>query len=74
MLAFHTVNKFANLSRNVLNCLAGMVAEDVDNELVGARLQQLDDGVVERVLVLLQPSRHVVGHRARVVNCIRKTE
>ena len=45
-----------------------MVAEHVDNEPVGAGLEQLYDGVVERVLVLLQPAGHIVGHGASIVH------
>lgn len=49
-------------------CLARMVSENVDDEPVGARLEQLDDGIVERVLVLLQPAGNVVGYCTRVVH------
>jgi len=45
-----------------------MVSEDLDCEGVGGLLELVDDGVVERILVLLKPASQVVGHSASVVN------
>ena len=42
--------------------LSRVIGEDVRGELVGALLELIDDGVVQRVLVLLQPADQVVGH------------
>ena len=39
-----------------------MVSEDVLRQLVGALLELIDDSVVQRILVLLQPPDQVVGH------------
>ena len=54
--------------RVLLPALARVFPEDVDGQGVGARLEQLHDGVVERVLVLFQPVGQVVGHGAGVVD------
>jgi hypothetical protein len=40
----------------------------VDDEPVAAGLEQLDDCVVERVLILLQPAGHVVADGPRVMD------
>ena len=48
--------------------LAGVVAEAVDDQVVGARLHQLHHGVIQGVLVLLQPPGDVVGDGACVVD------
>ena len=42
--------------------LARVVGEDVLGQLVGALLELVHHGVVERVLVLLQPADQVVRH------------
>ena len=48
--------------------LARVVAPQVDEQDArGGRLHQLDHGVVDRVLVLVQPSGDVVGHDAGIV-------
>lgn len=41
--------------------LARMVSEDLNQQLVGALLKLVDDGVVKRVLVLLKPASDVVA-------------
>ena len=45
-----------------------MVSKDVNDQLVGAVLEDVDDRVVQRVLVLLQPAGQVVGDRSGVVD------
>ena len=42
-----------------------MVGEDLADQRVVALLELVDDGVVERILVLLQPVGDVVGHLRR---------
>lgn len=39
-----------------------MISPDLNNQLVGALLEQVDDGVVEGILVLLEPAAKIVGH------------
>ena len=53
----------------LLPALAGMVLEGSPDEAVGPRLEELNDSVVERILVLLQPAGHIVGHSSSIVNC-----
>ena len=45
-----------------------MVSEAGNSQGVGSILDHLDNGVIERILVLLQPSGQVVGHGGGVVN------
>ena len=42
--------------------LAGVVGEDLHCQRVGALLELVHHGVIERVLVLLEPAGQVVGH------------
>merc|ERR1719412_1838141 len=51
-----------------LQRLAGMILETPDQQLVATVLHELDNGVVERILVLLQPARQVVGDGGGVVD------
>merc|ERR1719192_1635334 len=51
-----------------LQGLARVVLEALDGKGVASILDQLDDGVVEGILVLLQPSGQVVGHGGGVVD------
>merc|ERR550539_1077955 len=51
-----------------LQGLTGVVSEALDGHGVAAVLDHLDDGVVERILVLLQPAGQVVGHDGGVVD------
>ena len=39
-----------------------MVGEDLLDELVGTLLELVDDGVVQGILVLLEPASDVVRH------------
>ena len=48
--------------------LARMVSKDVDDQLVGAVLEDVNNGVIERVLVLLQPPGQVVGDRSGIMD------
>ena len=48
--------------------LAGMVLEALNGQRVAAVLDQLNNGVIEGILVLLQPSSQVVGHSGGVVD------
>merc|ERR1719510_1883384 len=48
--------------------LSGVVAETFNRQLVAAVLDELDDGVVEGILVLLQPAGQVVGDGGGVVD------
>ena len=48
--------------------LAGVVLETLNSQLVAAVLDQLNDGVVEGILVLVQPSCQVVGDGGGVVD------
>merc|ERR1719323_1861533 len=48
--------------------LARVVLEALDGEGVSSVLDQLDDGIVEGILVLLQPSSQVVGDGGGVVD------
>merc|ERR1711963_1052256 len=51
-----------------LQGLAGMISEALDHQSVTAVLDHLDDGVVERILILLQPAGQVVGDGGGVVD------
>merc|ERR1719430_612408 len=51
-----------------LQRLARVVLEALDGQGVATVLDQLDNGVVEGILVLLQPSGQVVGHGGGVVD------
>merc|ERR1719412_306673 len=51
-----------------LQGLAGVVSETLDHEGVASILDQLDDGVVEGILVLLEPSGQVVRDSGGVVD------
>lgn len=42
--------------------LAGVIREDILDELVGTLLELVDDSVVQGILVLLEPASNVVGH------------
>lgn len=42
--------------------LSGISGEDLDEQFVGALLELIDDSVVQRVLVLLQPTGDVVWY------------
>lgn len=55
----------ASLAASVTG-LTRMVSEDLDQQFVGGFLVLVDDGVVQRVLVLLQPSSDVVWYLSRV--------
>ena len=48
--------------------LAGVILEALNGQLVATVLDQLNNGVVEGILVLLQPSSQVVGHSGGVVD------
>merc|ERR1719330_392149 len=58
-----------------LHGLARVVSEAGDGKRVAAILDHLDNGVIERILVLVEPSSQVVGHGGGVVYngkvCIR---
>merc|ERR1712242_70051 len=45
-----------------LQGLSGMVSEALDCQSVASILDKLNNGVIERILVLLQPASQVVGH------------
>lgn len=49
-------------SRGGFSGLSGMVGEDLDQQFVAAFLELVNDGVVQRILVLLKPSGDVVRH------------
>merc|ERR1719362_2219543 len=51
-----------------LQGLTGVVSEAGDGHGVASVLDHLDDGVVERILVLLQPAGQVVGHDGGVMD------
>merc|ERR1712073_240449 len=51
-----------------LKRLAGVVSEAGNGQGIGAILDQLDNGVVQRILVLVQPSSQVVRHGGGVVD------
>merc|ERR1719412_2956678 len=51
-----------------LQGLTGVVSEALDGHGVASVLDHLHDGVVERILVLLQPAGQVVGHGGGVVD------
>merc|ERR1719264_1040977 len=51
-----------------LKGLARVILEALNSQLVAAVLDELNDGVVEGILVLLQPSRQVVGDGGGVVD------
>merc|ERR1719153_1755513 len=51
-----------------LQGLAGVILEALDGQRVATVLDQLNDGVVEGILVLLQPSSQVVGDSGGVVD------
>ena len=55
----------------LLPALAWMVLEGSVDEAVGPRLEEFNHSIVERVLVLLQPTSHVIGDSSRIVNYIR---
>ena len=59
---------FSDIISVRIRILSGMIGEDVDDQAVGAALEELDDGVVHRVLVLLQPTRQVVRYSSSVVD------
>ena len=51
-----------------LQGLAGVVSEALNSHGVATILDHLDDGVVERILILLQPAGQVVGDGGGVVD------
>merc|ERR1712073_284192 len=51
-----------------LKRLAGVVSKASNGQGIGAILDQLDNGVVQRILVLVQPSSQVVRHGGGVVD------
>merc|ERR1711971_1463839 len=51
-----------------LKRLARVVSEALNGESIATILDQLHNGVIERILVLLEPSSQVVGHGGGVVN------
>ena len=49
--------------------LTGVVGVDLAHQGTGLRLlEQVDDGVVDGVAVLVEPTSDVVGHSAGIVN------
>lgn len=46
---------------------SSVIGEDFDEQLVGSVLELVDDAVVERILVLLEPSGDVVRHGSGVM-------
>merc|ERR1719458_1527582 len=67
----HSLAALALLPVLVLGSLQGLarvILEALDGQLVAAVLDQLNNGVVEGILVLLQPSSQVVGHSGGVVD------
>ena len=48
--------------------LAGMISKDGLDEFVGALLELVDDGVVEGILVLLEPSSKIVRYSTGVMD------
>ena len=42
--------------------LARMIGEDLVHQLVGSLFELVDDSVVQRILVLLQPAGNIVRH------------
>merc|ERR1719412_3519806 len=51
-----------------LKRLAGVVSEASNGQGIGAILDELDNGVVQRILVLVQPSSQVIRHGGGVVD------
>merc|ERR1719210_1913819 len=51
-----------------LQGLAGMVSEALDGQSIATILNKLNNGVIERILVLLKPASQVVGDSGGVVN------
>merc|ERR1719150_1182028 len=51
-----------------LQRLAGVVSEALDSKRVATVLDELNNGVIERILVLLQPASQVVGDSGGIVN------
>merc|ERR1719150_2567060 len=51
-----------------LQGLAGMVSEALDGQSIATVLDELNNGVIERILVLLEPSSQVVGDSGSVVD------
>merc|ERR1719312_441576 len=51
-----------------LKRLSRVISESSDHQGVASVLDHLDDGVVERILVLLKPSGKVIGDSCGVVN------
>merc|ERR1712223_1123395 len=51
-----------------LQRLAGVVSEALDGQSVASILDELNNGVIERILVLLQPASQVVGDSGGVVD------
>merc|ERR1719410_1762185 len=51
-----------------LKRLSRVVSEALNHQRVASILDHLDNGVIERILVLLEPSSQVVGHGGGVVN------
>jgi len=47
--------------------LAGVIGEDLDQQLVLRLLELVDNGVVQGILVLLQPTGDVVGHTTGIM-------
>merc|ERR1719400_1534556 len=67
----HSLAALALLPVLILGSLQGLarvILEALDGQLVAAVLDQLNNGVVEGILVLLQPSSQVVGHSGGVVD------
>merc|ERR1712079_696756 len=51
-----------------LQRLAGVVSEALDGQSIATVLDKLNNGVIERILVLLQPASQVVRHSGGVVD------
>merc|ERR1719400_2346188 len=67
----HSLAALALLPVLILGSLQGLarvILEALDGQLVAAILDQLNNGVVKGILVLLQPSSQVVGHSGGVVD------
>ncbi len=68
---FHLLSfslSFSDVISIRIRVLSRMISEDVDDQAVGAALEELNDCVVHRVLVLLQPASQVVRYSSGVVN------
>lgn len=65
-----TATAFATLAAvtaSRLGAEASMIGEDLNQQLVGAMLELIDDAIVERIFVLLEPAGDVVRHVSGVM-------